>query len=73
MAPRCVARDVSESGVMVCQLKLSPQCEGESEVVMRLIGFKAKTCLPCGKAFQVKFPHRISELTINTIAPQSWK
>jgi len=53
--------------VMNCQLHLSPDCEQTAEVQMRTLAIEAATCLPCGKAFQAKFPHVIDSLSIRAI------
>jgi hypothetical protein len=42
---------------MNCQLQLSPQCEAPEVMLDCPPHFTAApACIPCGKAFQVKFP-----------------
>lgn len=49
-----------------CDLKMS-DCVGEAEVAMKAGSFTSNTCLPCGKAWQKRFPHRALDLSITPL------
>ncbi|KMS59987.1 hypothetical protein V474_07810 [Novosphingobium barchaimii LL02] len=49
---------------MRCQLNISTECEQDAEIRLRTRSIDAVTCLPCGKAFQHKYPHAIDSLSI---------
>ena len=51
-----------------CQLRCDPACDGRAEVAMVARSFHANTCLPCGKAWQKKFPHIAQDLSIMVLA-----
>jgi hypothetical protein len=50
-----------------CDLKLAPDCTGAAEVHMTTVKLSANTCLPCGKAFQRRYPTAIDSLTITPL------
>ena len=50
-----------------CQLKLTPECAVNAEVHMSSGPIVVSACTACGKEYQRRFPHRISDLTIRPI------
>lgn len=55
-----------------CQFQLSPDCTAPEVMVDCPPHFTAApSCIPCGKAFQTKFPQAVSGLSLRPIAPET--
>jgi hypothetical protein len=55
-----------------CQIQLSPECTSP-EVYLDCPPYfrKALACIPCGKAFQTKFPHAVAGISLRPIPEET--